>query len=263
MRAAVATVACAASLNLWACSDFTDKARVRVSGYLARYLRLDPEYLKLKSWLVDKRTCYCQLTFEDIFHGSILRYVLSPDRRFLSPSVLDLATDPDELLAARASEARAILSSAGGDSPARGDSDAPVTIVLFVDFACPPCKRLDGFIKELPAKQRRVMRIIVKQDPLPGHVWAQKAAELAVCAGLQGPGYFSAFSDFFFREQATLTPEGIEDRAAQFAGSVPGLNSRELRECAASGRGNKSVTQDVALADRLQVDGTPTLFIEE
>ncbi|MBL7058898.1 thioredoxin domain-containing protein [Candidatus Pacearchaeota archaeon] len=76
-----------------------------------------------------------------------------------------------------------------GDSPVKGDSNAPVTIVEFSDYECPYCGR--HFAQTYPQLLSEYVdtgkvKMVFKDFPLNFHAKAQKAAEAARCAGEQG-----------------------------------------------------------------------------
>ena len=79
--------------------------------------------------------------------------------------------------------------SIGKDNPILGAPDAPVTVVEFMDYQCPYCKR---FIQStFPLLKRDFIdtgkvRWIVRDLPLDFHPNARKAAQAAHCAGEQG-----------------------------------------------------------------------------
>src|SRR5215470_17437359 len=66
------------------------------------------------------------------------------------------------------------------DDPVWGNRDAPVTVVIFSDFQCPFCSRVEPTVDQVkttygPDK----VRIVWKNQPLPFHEKAKPAAEAA------------------------------------------------------------------------------------
>lgn len=72
---------------------------------------------------------------------------------------------------------------------ALGQSNTPITMIEFSDFQCPYCAQfhMETFakIKEKYIDTGKV-RYIIRDFPLGGHQHAQKAAEAARCAAMQG-----------------------------------------------------------------------------
>jgi protein-disulfide isomerase len=63
-----------------------------------------------------------------------------------------------------------------GDSPVKGPKNAPVTIVMFSDFQCPFCSRVEPTLAELEKQYAGKVRIAWKNQPLPFHQNARPAA---------------------------------------------------------------------------------------
>ncbi|WP_054694292.1 DsbA family protein [Desulfosarcina cetonica] len=73
------------------------------------------------------------------------------------------------------------------DRITKGPAHAPVTLVVFDDYQCPYCARLDRYIKEqiLPQFPDEV-RYAIKHFPLSSHPFAYEGAMAALAAGKQG-----------------------------------------------------------------------------
>ncbi len=61
------------------------------------------------------------------------------------------------------------------DDPARGPADAKLTVVLFSDFQCPFCSRVEPTLKELEEAFPGQVRVVWKHQPLPFHPNARPA----------------------------------------------------------------------------------------
>ena len=89
----------------------------------------------------------------------------------------------------------------------------------------------------------------------PGEI----ATQAALCAGEQGK--FWEFHDMLFRRQALWNHlEAPLDRITDFAKDLE-LNTTAIKSCVESGRMLSFVKADTAYAEQLQVNSTPTLFI--
>src|SRR3989344_954510 len=96
-----------------------------------------------------------------------------------------------------------------GDSPVKGDVNAPVTIIEFSDYQCPYCGK--HFLQTYPQIVSEYVdtgkaNIVFKDFPLSFHPEAQKSAEAARCFGEQkgDEGYYT-MHDKLFASQATLS----------------------------------------------------------
>src|SRR5262249_22063626 len=109
-----------------------------------------------------------------------------------------------------ASETNAIVP-IGPDDAARGSPTAPVTLVVFSDFQCPYCARLERTIARLREQYGdEKLRIVFKNFPLGMHPSARRAAEVGQgVLSLAGPSGFWRYHDAVFAEQETMTPDSL------------------------------------------------------
>ncbi|APR82000.1 thiol:disulfide oxidoreductase [Minicystis rosea] len=135
--------------------------------------------------------------------------------------------------------------------PTWGRHDAPVTLVVFADFQCPFCTRLMSTIEAMENHYGPgTLRVVWKNNPLPFHMDARPAAEIAMSMYERfGNDGFWKVHQAFFTEQRRLK-EVSADLAAQ-----AGFTESELH------RGRAKVHADIDLAKRSGVTGTPASFI--
>lgn len=142
-----------------------------------------------------------------------------------------------------------------GDSPSRGSSKAPVTIVEYSDFQCPFCGREQTVLEQLRQRYGEKLRIVYKHFPLTNiHPNAQKAAEAAECANEKGK--FWELHDVLYANQSALEL----DKLAGYAQQV-GLDPVEFRQCLDSGRMAARVKRDADSAQTVGVTSTPSFFV--
>ena len=144
-----------------------------------------------------------------------------------------------------------------GDSPVRGSADAPVTIVMFSDFQCPFCKRIEPTIEKISETYGGKVRIVWKHEPLPFHPRAEPAAELALEARAQqgDKGFWNAH-DKLFASQPKLEDADL----LKIAGEL-GLDLGRVRTAIRDKKYKAAIDADVELADDVQATGTPHCFI--
>ncbi len=139
-----------------------------------------------------------------------------------------------------------------------GPTDAPVTIIEFSDFACPFCRDSYAGLKALRLKYPDSVRIIYRDYPL--HDTSIFLALAARCAGEQGR--FWQMHDIFFEHQERLqvSVEDLELVMPEIAGELQ-LNALQFQACIDSQRHFSQIEQDYNDGTFLQVEGTPTWFI--
>jgi protein-disulfide isomerase len=141
-----------------------------------------------------------------------------------------------------------------GDPPSIGRADAPVTLVAFMDFECPYCRRAGEIFDELPRRYPDDLRIVFRHLPLPAHRSAEGAARAAIAAGEQGQ--FWSFS----RSLLALTGPAGRTSFLEAARKL-GLDEARFIADLDSPRAAARVRNDMLHARRLGVDATPGFFL--
>jgi protein-disulfide isomerase len=143
------------------------------------------------------------------------------------------------------------------DDPVRGRKDALVTLIIFSDYQCPFCKRVEETLKQLSELYGEQLRLVWKDNPLPFHERARPAADFARFALSQkgDPGFWAAHDALF-----ESSPELGDVQLQAIAGKL-GLNWNAAKAAMAQNRFKKRIDQSVELADDFQARGTPHFFI--
>ena len=138
-------------------------------------------------------------------------------------------------------------------APVRGKADAPVTLVVFSDFECPWCAKLEPLLAQLLAANADTVRIVFKHLPLPMHPQAEPAALAAIAAQRQGK--FWEMHDALFAVQQ-WTPAAVTETATRIKLDMnrfqADLNSQETR---------MQLAKDKADAQAAEVAATPSVFV--
>ncbi len=140
------------------------------------------------------------------------------------------------------------------DAPIKGSPAARVTLVEFVDYECPHCKRLQPVLRQLVDEYRGDVRVFFKHYPLPQHENARLAAEAAVAAHKQGK--FWQFEEKLWANQDSLGPADLEKYAKEAGLDV--AKWRQEKEAAAT---KVRVQRDKAEGGILGLSSTPTVYI--
>jgi protein-disulfide isomerase len=137
-----------------------------------------------------------------------------------------------------------------------------VTVVEFSDFQCPFCKSFyDGAYKGLKAKYIDTGKVtfIYRHFPLSFHQNAEKAAEAAECANMQGK--FWQYHDVLFaKSQSDGTGLNVPDLKT-YAANV-GLDTTKFNSCLDGGETADIVKADQAEGQKAGVTGTPSFVID-
>jgi protein-disulfide isomerase len=155
---------------------------------------------------------------------------------------------------ARGAESPELFKVPLGDAPARGNAEAKVTVVMFSEFQCPFCARVQPAIEQIQNTYGEDVRFVWRHLPLPFHDRAVPAALAAEAAREQGR--FWEMHDQLFAHQQALGPEDLEARARAL-----GLDLARFRASMAAEGARARIDGDRRLGETLGVSGTPSFFI--
>src|ERR1017187_5455468 len=142
---------------------------------------------------------------------------------------------------------------------ARGPKDAPVTIVEFGDLQCPACKAAQPAIEALIASEPNA-RFVFQSFPLEMHNWAAKGAAYADCVGRASSEAFWKFVSKTYETQSDITAENADEKLTALADGA-GVKGAEIAACAVKPETKARVHASLALGKSVDVNGTPTVFI--
>jgi len=148
---------------------------------------------------------------------------------------------------------------AGVTGPSRGPKDAAVTIVEFGDLQCPACKAAQPTIEGLVAAKPQA-RFVFQNFPLEMHNWAAKGAYYADCVGRTSNDAFWKFVSKTYETQSDITAENADEKLTALADGA-GVKGSEIAACAAKPETKAHVDASIALGKKVDVSGTPTLYI--
>jgi protein-disulfide isomerase len=141
--------------------------------------------------------------------------------------------------------------------PVKGPSDALVTLIIFSDYQCPFCSRVEPTIAALTQKYGSDLRVVWKDNPLPFHQNATPAAIVAREAFAQGKDKkFWEAHDLLFQNQSALGRAELEGYAKQL-----GLNAAKVKTALDNNPYKTKIEEDKALAAQLGASGTPSFFV--
>jgi protein-disulfide isomerase len=137
----------------------------------------------------------------------------------------------------------------------KGAKGAKVQLVEFADFQCPYCTRAAETAKALQEKYGDKVEFQYRHFPLRQiHPQAQRASEIAQCAGEQGK--FWEVHDALYANQQALDEQSAIGHAV-----AVGVDQTKLTECLSSGRAAAQVDADFKKGEEAGVEGTPSFFL--
>lgn len=243
------------------CPELTVAERARISRHAERKYKVRSA-LEIEASTPIGTGCYRKLDIRYVGTKQPrgVKLYLSPDHLFLSNELLDTRLDP---LAAEIAQRRRLESGMlERDVPGLGTPSAPVIITVFSDFQCPYCARFAYMVRNdiLPFETGRV-RVVFRHFPLANHNWARAAAEATACAGEQKNEFFWRLHYFIFERQNEFTPANVATILSRETNRLPGFDHNAFDRCVKERRSASKIDRDASFAREIDVQGTPTVFV--
>lgn len=146
------------------------------------------------------------------------------------------------------------------DDYIKGNKEASVTVVEYLDFECEACGAYYPLVKQLAEEFKTNVRFVERYFPLPGHKNGLPAALAVEAASRQGK-YWEMHDKLFedqknWGEKTAPDPKIFEGYAQQI-----GLNMDQFKKDVVSKEVKNRVERDKNSGTRLGVSGTPTFFL--
>ena len=137
-------------------------------------------------------------------------------------------------------------------APVGGNPKGNVTIVEFFDYRCPYCKQVEPALEALLREDGQI-RIVYKEFPILGKP-SVLAAQVALAARQQGK--YAAF------HSAMMAAKGqIDDASVWRVAANVGLDIAKAKAAIGSGEAEAIIKRNYALAEALDIRGTPAFVI--
>jgi protein-disulfide isomerase len=134
-----------------------------------------------------------------------------------------------------------------------------VTLVEFGDYQCPACGAVYPNLKQLTERYQDRITLVFRNFPLPMHQNAVIAAEAAEAAGAQGK--FWPMHDKLYETQNEWSESAVPlDLFSDYALKL-GLNVDQFRQAVMANQFAALIKQDQDDGTALQIEGTPTLYL--
>jgi protein-disulfide isomerase len=143
-----------------------------------------------------------------------------------------------------------------------GTPGAPVVLVFFSDFQCPFCKDEAKMLRQnLTSSYPKEVRTYFIDFPLEQiHPWAKAASMAGRCVFRQQPTAFWDYFDWMYDHQTEFTADNLRTKVLEWA-KTKGLDTLALQQCIDTKATEAEVKRGVEIARALQVNQTPTVFV--
>ncbi|MCC6215827.1 MAG: thioredoxin domain-containing protein [Polyangiaceae bacterium] len=143
------------------------------------------------------------------------------------------------------------------DDPVKGPADALVTVVIWSDFQCPFCKKVEPTIAELVKTYGNDLRVVWKDNALPFHPRAKPAATLArVAYDAKGDKGFWDAHEALFESHPKLEDADLEAVAKKL-----GLEWTKVKAAIDANKYESKIAASMEQAQDVNAGGTPHFFI--
>ena len=142
-----------------------------------------------------------------------------------------------------------------------GQGQAHVTLVEYGDYECPYCGQYYPIVKQVQAEFNSQIFFQFRNFPLVNiHQNAFAAARAAEAAALQNK--FWQMHDALYETQNQWTQSSDPSSYFNQIAQQLGLNLKQFETDYASSRVNNTINADTAAGNKLNVQGTPTFFLD-
>ena len=142
----------------------------------------------------------------------------------------------------------------------KGNPQARVKIVEFIDFQCPACAFGVKFLKAFFDKHPSDLYIQVRYFPLTNmHRHAMISALYSECASRQGK--FWALDDLMIDQQAQWSQLISPEPVFQAMATQVGIDSTQLNACLSADDTRRVINDEKSTGQTLGIKSTPTYFI--
>ncbi len=144
----------------------------------------------------------------------------------------------------------------------KGPENAKVTLVEFSDFQCPACKAIEPTVQQILKDHPSDVRLVYRYFPLVQiHKNAQQAALTAEAVAQMGK--FWEIHDLLFDKQdewADLSDKDVKAKFDEYLSKLQ-IDKKEFKKRIDSQEVQTQITEDVADGTKLNIDGTPTFYV--
>lgn len=146
------------------------------------------------------------------------------------------------------------------DDYIKGNMDATVTIIEYLDFECEACGAYYPLVKELSEKYKNDVRFVSRYFPLMGHKNGLTSA-LAVEASSKQGKYWEMYDILFENQQSWGGKQAVDSTLFETYAKQIGLNIDQFKKDINSKEVKDRVNRDLNNGKILEITGTPSFFV--
>ena len=144
-----------------------------------------------------------------------------------------------------------------GHSWVGGNPDGAITLVEFMDYRCGYCRRAFDEVEALVAENDDI-RFVVKEFPILGEQSVLAARMAIATQQVAGPEAYKRMHDTLMTYGGEITPEALVNISERLD-----LDTEAIMAAMDSDAVTRVIAENHALAQRLQISGTPAFVLNE
>lgn len=135
-----------------------------------------------------------------------------------------------------------------------------IQVVEFGDYQCPACGTTAPVIKQLLGAYSDKITLVFRNFPLAQHKNSTTSAEAAESAGAQGK-YWEMYDKLYATQAEWSNLADPSDKFAEYAMAL-GLDGAKVKDAVKNQTYKTKIDKDTADGTTLQVNSTPTIYID-
>jgi protein-disulfide isomerase len=141
-----------------------------------------------------------------------------------------------------------------------GDPNAPVILEEYSDFQCGHCRNFSENIEPLLVEEYvRTGKLYIVYNPLPLYASSIPISEASLCAREQDK--FWEYKDIIYANQSSSSSNPFSDRRLSAFAEAIDLDIDLFNKCLGDRKYKNEIEQLMIAADNLEIQGTPTFYI--
>lgn len=145
-----------------------------------------------------------------------------------------------------------------------GPDNAFLTLIEYSDFQCPYCMQTSEGLKQFVADHEGKVQLVYRHFPLSGHDKSSISAQAAEAAGLQGKFWEMhalLFKAVTWETWSAMTVDEFKPWIIEQAKTIEGLDGDQFAKDLESEAIVQKVADALAMGEKLQLPGTPSLYV--
>lgn len=140
-----------------------------------------------------------------------------------------------------------------------GKKDSKTVLVEYLDYECEACASVSPMVNTIKEEYKDRIAFVVRYYPLPSHRYSKQSAYAVESAGKQGK--YWEMNKLMFENQSEWSGNPKSDEIFRSYAQDLGLNIEQFDSDSVSAQTKERVEHDLKSGNSLNIQGTPTFFL--